>query len=75
MPSRPRSRPCRALEIAVAERAIGIRGETLEMVRGKLAIWRALGPGSDDEDMGSPRNRLILSVEADIDALLGRASG
>jgi hypothetical protein len=57
------------LEAAVAERAIAIRAESLETVRGKLAIWRALGPASDDDDMRSPRNRLILSVEADLERL------
>lgn len=57
------------LEAAVAERAIAIRAESLETVRGKLAIWRALGPGSEDDDMRSPRNRLILSVEADLERL------
>ena len=56
------------LEVAVAERAVTIRAESLETVRGKLAIWRALGPASDDE-MRSPRNRLILSVEADLERL------
>ena len=62
------------LEVAVAERAVAIRAESLETVRGKLAIWRTLAPGAEDEDMVSPRNRLVLSVEADIDRLLGRAS-
>ena len=62
-----------SLEVAVAERAIAIRADTLETVRGKLAIWRALAPGAEDENMTSPRNRLILSVEADIERLLGRA--
>ncbi len=57
------------LEAAVAERAIAIRAESLETVRGKLAIWRALGPASDDDDMRSPRNRLILSVDADLERL------
>jgi hypothetical protein len=57
------------LEVAVAERAVAIRAESLETVRGKLAIWRALGPASDDDDMRSPRNRLILSVEADLERL------
>ena len=57
------------LETSVAERAIAIRAESLATVRGKLAIWRALGPASDDDDMRSPRNRLILSVEADLERL------
>ena len=37
-----------ALEIAVAERAIAVPAESIEAVRGKLAIWRALGPDADD---------------------------
>jgi hypothetical protein len=57
------------LELAVAERAVAIRAESIETVRGKLAIWRALGPASGDDDMRSPRNRLILSVEADLERL------
>ena len=57
------------LEVAVAERAIAIRAGSLDTVRGKLAIWRALGPGSDDDHMCTPRNRLILSVEADLERL------
>ncbi len=47
-----------SLEVAVAERAIAIRADSLETVRGKLAIWRALAPGAEDENMTSPRNRL-----------------
>lgn len=62
-----------SLETAVADRAIAIRAADLETVRGKLAIWAELSPGSEDEDMGSPRNRLVLSVASDIDRLLGRA--
>ena len=62
-----------SLELAVAERAIAIRAEDLHTVRGKLAIWAALSPESGDEDIGSPRNRLVLSVATDIDRLLGRA--
>jgi hypothetical protein len=62
-----------ALETTVAERAIAIRAETLETVRGKLAIWRVLSPGTEDESAESPRNRLVASVVRDIDRLLGRA--
>jgi hypothetical protein len=61
-----------SLEVAVAERAISIEADTLEAVLGKLAIWRSLSPGTEDEDLGSHRNRLILSVEADVDRMLGR---
>lgn len=57
------------LGMAVAERAIGIRAESLAAVREKLAIWRALAPGVEDADLASPRNRLILSVEADLERL------
>jgi hypothetical protein len=62
-----------SLEAAVAERAIAIRAEDLATVGGKLAIWAALPPDADDADAGSLRNRLVLSVAADIDRLLGRA--
>jgi hypothetical protein len=60
------------LERTVAERAIAVRATSIEMVRGKLAIWRALGPDSEDCDMDSPRNRLILSIDEDL-ARLGLA--
>jgi hypothetical protein len=62
------------LELAVAERAIKLPAGTLELVRGKLAIWRALGPGCDDSDPRSPRNRLILSVEQDLERMTARAT-
>lgn len=57
-----------ALELAVAERAIAVPGESIEAIRGKLAIWQALGPDADDSPQ-SPRNRLILSVDADLERL------
>jgi hypothetical protein len=57
------------LEASVAERAIAIRADSLEAVRSKLAIWRTVGPDCDDSDMSSPRNRLILSVDADLERL------
>jgi hypothetical protein len=57
------------LEATVAERAIAVRADCLEAVRAKLAIWRALAPGAEDGDMRSPRNRLILSIEADLERL------
>jgi hypothetical protein len=57
------------LEATVAERAIGVRAESLGDVRAKLAIWRALAPGAEDGDMRTPRNRLVLSVEADLERL------
>ena len=51
-----------------------LSADSLETVRGKLALWRALAPGTEDESMASPRNRLVLSVETDIERLLGRVS-
>src|SRR4051794_29115642 len=46
------------LEGAVAERAIATEAGDLDTVRSKLAIWRALGPGTDESDEQAPRNRL-----------------
>jgi hypothetical protein len=60
------------LEASVAERAIAVRAESLDQIRAKLAIWRALAAGCDDGDLRSPRSRLILSVEADLERLSGR---
>jgi hypothetical protein len=57
------------LERSVAERAIELPADSLDGVRNKLAIWRALSPDGDEADMDSPRSRLILSVEADLDRL------
>ena len=37
-----------ALELAVAERAIALPADSIEAVRGKLAIWQALGPEADE---------------------------
>lgn len=58
-----------ALETVVAERVIAMPADTIDAVRGKLAIWRALGAGADDSDENSPRNRLILSVDADLERM------
>jgi hypothetical protein len=58
------------LEVAVAERAITVRSDTLDEVRSKLEIWRALAAGDEDCDLRDPRNRLILSVEADLERLV-----
>jgi hypothetical protein len=58
-----------ALEAAVIERAIGVRAGDLGAVRVKLEIWRALADGAPEGDLSSPRDRLILSVEADIERL------
>ena len=57
------------LEASVAERAIAVRAESIEQVRAKLAIWRALAAGGEDGDLRSPQSRLILSVEADLERL------
>jgi len=62
-----------ALELAVAERAIALAADSLEAVRSKLAIWEALGPDADEQP-GSARNRLVLSVMADLERL-GRSAG
>ena len=57
-----------ALELAVAERAIALPADSIEAVRGKLAIWQALGPDADERPE-SPRSRLIRSVQADLERL------
>ena len=45
------------LEASVAERAIAVRAESLEEVRAKLAIWRALAAGGEDGDLRTPPSR------------------
>lgn len=57
------------LEAAVAERAIATNARDLGEVRAKLEIWRALAAGAADGDMTSPRNRLVMSVEADLERI------
>jgi hypothetical protein len=57
-----------ALEIAVAERAIALPADSIEAVRSKLAIWRAL-EAEGDASPESPRSRLIRSIEADLERL------
>lgn len=57
------------LETTVAERAISVRAPTLSAVRGKLAIWRTLVKNADEPDCTSPADRLILSIEADLERL------
>jgi hypothetical protein len=58
------------LEATVAERAISNRAGGLEEILAKLEIWRALAAGAEPSgehgDRGSQRDRLVLSVEADI---------
>lgn len=62
-----------ALEASVAERAIGVRAGSVDEVRAKLAIWRALVAGGELCELRSASSRLILSVEADLERLSGRA--
>lgn len=57
------------LETSVAERAISVRATSLDDVRAKLAIWRALAGSSEDGDLRSPLSRLILSIEADLERM------
>lgn len=55
------------LATAVAERVIAMRGQDLPAVLAKLALWRDLAPaGEDDACARALRDRLVLSVEADI---------
>jgi len=61
------------LESAVAERAVGTAADTLAAVRSKLAIWKALSEGSEEEPR-TPRNRLILSIEDDLQRLAFQAA-
>jgi hypothetical protein len=60
------------LEASVAERAIAVRAQSLEQVRVKLAIWRALASGCEDGDLRSPQSRLVLSIDADLERLGSR---
>ena len=55
------------LELAVAERAIALHGDSIEAVRVKLAIWKALG--TDEGDAATTRDRLIHSVDEDLQRL------
>lgn len=57
------------LETAVAERAIATHARDIGEVRAKLEIWRSLAAGAADGDMASPRNRLVMSVEADLERI------
>lgn len=61
------------LEGAVVQRASEVEAEDLSEIRAKLAIWRALVAGSPDGDLASPCNRLILSVERDLERLSRRS--
>lgn len=59
-----------ALEEVVAERAISLRAENVESVLQKLRIWRRLdsddGECDDEDGRATVRDRLVLSVEADL---------
>jgi hypothetical protein len=57
-----------ALELAVAERAIAVPADSIEQIRGKLAIWQVLTPETE-EAADSSRTRLIRSIEADLERL------
>ena len=57
------------LESSVAVRAISVRAESLDQVRTKLAIWRALAAGGEDGNLRTPESRLVLSIEADLERL------
>ena len=57
------------IERAVAERAIATPATDLAEVRAKLAIWQALTEAAADAHPGSPRDRLVRSVAADLDRL------
>lgn len=64
------------LEEAVAERAATVPARCLGSVLEKLAIWRAMTASDGDRgDIGeepTARDRLVLSIEADIEALARR---
>jgi hypothetical protein len=57
------------LERAVAERATTLQARSLDEVRTKIGIWKTLTAGESDAGPGLHRDRLILSIEADIDRL------
>ncbi|PJN95448.1 hypothetical protein CNY89_08435 [Amaricoccus sp. HAR-UPW-R2A-40] len=53
----------------MAERAIEVRSRDLDDLRIKLEIWRTLVQGLEDEEMASTQNRLVLSIESDLERL------
>lgn len=57
------------LEAAVVERAISLRVDNLDGVLTKFGIWRALV----EEETQGLRDRLVLSVEADIQSIVRRS--
>lgn len=59
-----------SLEAAVTEKAITMRARDLGDVRAKLEIWRALAASSSECDLyPSPRDRLVMSVESDLERI------
>lgn len=58
-----------ALEQTVVEQVITVAAGSLGEVRTKLAIWRAVASGSEDDNLRSPLSRLVLSIERDIERL------
>ena len=65
-----------ALQDVVAERAISLRAESVGEVLEKLRIWRRLHSDeecrAEEDGRATPRDRLVLSVEADL-ARIARA--
>ncbi len=57
------------LETAVAERAIATPAASLAEVLAKLAIWKALSDNTGDGGPDTVRDRLVLSVAADLERL------
>lgn len=57
------------LEAAVIERAIGLRLNDLDAVLIKFGLWRTLV----DDDQNGLRDRLVLSLEADLRAIARRS--
>ncbi len=62
-----------ALEASVVERAIAVRADNLDALRTKLAIWRTLESDAEDGER-CQRDRLVLSVEADLERLSCRVA-
>lgn len=58
------------LEATVVDQAVLLRADTLEAVLLKFEIWRGLGQAGEGADgdggKASPRDRLMLSAEADL---------
>jgi hypothetical protein len=63
------------LEVTVARRAISTPAATVADVRAKLAIWRQLAVTANEGELDVACDRLILSVEADLQRLGDRQGG